>query len=159
MMKRQRSRGFSLVELLTVVAIIGVLSLVGVPAFINYQRSQLVKNSLRMYTSDLRAARSRAVANTSFVRVRITTASPAPGQYVIEQSTDRGATYPTVLQNRSLEQTVYFDTAKSFVFQPNGTVEFPVGVASDAVEVKSDARLPKPAYTVTVSISGKVAAD
>ena len=45
------SRGYSLMELLTVTAIIGVMSLVTVPAFIKFYWSNKMKASLRQFTS------------------------------------------------------------------------------------------------------------
>lgn len=70
MMKR-RSRGFSLIEILTVLAIIGVLSLVTVPLFMNYQRRNQVRSALREFTTTLRKARSEAIGQQSFIRVQV----------------------------------------------------------------------------------------
>ena len=168
MLKRvNRSRGFSLVELLVVVAIIGIMSLIGVPAFMNYQKSQSFKNSMRQFTSDLRGARQRAVSRTSWVRItEIANEGPAAqlqGVYQIEESTDRGSTW-TLLPSgeKRLERRTKFADAsvgEEIVFLPNGTLDLPGGTYSVAVNLECQDTIPKPLYTVTVAITGKVSAN
>lgn len=153
-------RGYSLVELLTVMAIVGVLSLVTVPAFMNYSKTARLKNSLRQVSSDVRAARQRAVTRSAFVRLVVTTASPAPGKYQIEQSPDRGTTYALIPGTaKELQQFNYFGSAGSFVFRPNGTLVLPAGETSSSLVVRSDDRSVKNNYTITVNLSGKVSTE
>ena len=168
MLKRVNpSRGFSLVELLVVVAIIGIMSLIGVPAFMNYQKSQSFKNSMRQFTSDVRAARQRAVSRTSWVRITdIANLGPTAqqqGAYELEESTDRGATWnPLPRGQKRLERRTKFADAsvgQTIVFLPNGTVQLPVGTYSVAVDLECQDTIAKPQYTVTVAITGKVSAN
>ena len=162
MNRPHRSRGFSLVELLTVVAIIGVMSLVGVPAFINYQKSMTFKTSMRQLTSDLRGARQRAATRSTFVMVGNMRNEGAVGDtrgvYEILESTDRGTTY-TLLQTRQLEKRSEFGAVDDIVFRPNGTVILPGGSYSTTVELQSLDNIPKPEFAVTVAVTGKVAAN
>ena len=60
-MKHRPHAGYSLPEMLTVVAIIGVLALVTVPAFINFYQAGKMRASMRNFTSDLRSMRQRAI--------------------------------------------------------------------------------------------------
>lgn len=60
--------GYSLAEMLTVVAIIGTLALVSVPAFMNYYNSNKVKTAMRTFTSDLRTARMTAISRGRIVK-------------------------------------------------------------------------------------------
>jgi prepilin-type N-terminal cleavage/methylation domain-containing protein len=72
---RNASRGYSLAELLVVVAMIGIISLVTVPQFMSMFRSAKVKSSLRAFTGDSRAARARAVGRHKPVRLSICNAA------------------------------------------------------------------------------------
>jgi len=61
--------GYSLPEMLIVVAIIGIISLVTVPAFINLQKGNKIKTSAREFNTTLRAARQRAVTTNMQTKV------------------------------------------------------------------------------------------
>jgi prepilin-type N-terminal cleavage/methylation domain-containing protein len=61
--KQGRQSGYSLVELLTVVAIVGILGLVTVPAFITFYQSNKMKASMRNFTTDLRSVRQLAITS------------------------------------------------------------------------------------------------
>ena len=67
---RRNSRGYSVIEMLVVIAIIGILSLVTVPAFMNFQRRNAVRSALRSFTSDLRSYRQHAISKNAYVRVQ-----------------------------------------------------------------------------------------
>lgn len=69
--------GYSLPEMLIVVAIIGIISLVTVPAFINLQKSNKIKTSAREFNTTLRAARQRAVTTNMQTKVGFETGNRA----------------------------------------------------------------------------------
>jgi len=54
--------GYSLPEMLTVIAIIGTLALVSVPAFLTFRNSNKMKSSMRNFTNDLRATRQLSIS-------------------------------------------------------------------------------------------------
>jgi prepilin-type N-terminal cleavage/methylation domain-containing protein len=74
-MRRRRERGFSIVELIIVLAIIGALSLVVVPWFVKIAQRQTLQSAAREIAVALTAARMKAVkrnAQVSFVAVAST---------------------------------------------------------------------------------------
>ena len=89
---RRSSRGYSVVEMLVVVAIIGVLSLVTIPAFMNFQRRNAVRSALRSFTSDIRSFRQHAITKNAYVRVQFR----GQREYVVVQSRDFGTTWVTL---------------------------------------------------------------
>lgn len=66
----KRSLGYSLIEALTVLAIIGLIALCAVPAFANYRRRMSVMAAADQLRSILRLARSRAIALNHNVGVK-----------------------------------------------------------------------------------------
>ncbi|MEK6373069.1 MAG: GspH/FimT family pseudopilin [Acidobacteriota bacterium] len=92
--------GYSLAEMLTVVAIIGTLALVSVPAFVNYYNSNKVKTSMRAFTSDLRTARMTAISRGRVVKFSYKTA--AVSDLAGKQPAPAERTYNFYEGNRSL---------------------------------------------------------
>ena len=130
-------RGYSLMEILVVIAIIGILSLVTVPAFMNYQRRNQVRSALRIFTSDLRSFRQFSISKNVYVRVQFTNSR----NYVAYQSTNFGKTWRplqlgvigTESNTRTLPTTIEFtgntyndsddptDSFRDVDFRPDGT--------------------------------------
>jgi prepilin-type N-terminal cleavage/methylation domain-containing protein len=71
-----RSRGFSLIELLLVMAIIASVALVGIPWFVKIGQRNALKSAAREVQSTLLAARVRAVNRNRPVSVVITSLGP-----------------------------------------------------------------------------------
>jgi prepilin-type N-terminal cleavage/methylation domain-containing protein len=80
---KNRQAGYSLAEMLTVVAIVGTLALVTVPAFVNFYQSNKMKASMRSFTTDLRSARQRAITRGRqvIVVVELTASGAAQANY------------------------------------------------------------------------------
>jgi prepilin-type N-terminal cleavage/methylation domain-containing protein len=164
-------RGYSLVELLVVVAIIGALSLFTVPGFVNMYRASKLKTSLTKFANDCRGARQRAVARSSTVRIAY---APLGRAYYIQESTDEGATWTAIgLSPRMMEESVFFENdpgANAFtdtiddgalgdlpdiVFDRMGTARAPAG--RGRVYVKSrHQNIGKNSYSVSVRTTGMV---
>ena len=66
--------GFTLVELLTVMAIIAVLSALAVPALTSLNKSSALNNSGRLFMNLLSVARTEAIARRTVVRLEVATA-------------------------------------------------------------------------------------
>ncbi|HEX9161143.1 MAG TPA: prepilin-type N-terminal cleavage/methylation domain-containing protein [Thermoanaerobaculia bacterium] len=90
---KHSTRGYSLVEMLVVLAIIGVLSLISVPAFMSFRRAADFKTGLGNFTNDLRNARAAAISNSFDVRVEIQTGSIGLKRYRFFSSRDNGTTW------------------------------------------------------------------
>lgn len=135
-----RQRGYSLAEMLVVIAIIGILSLISVPAFLNYQRSNQLKGSMRNFAADMRNCRQYAITQGRRCKIELTAGADTNQSYNLLQSTDSGATWSTLTLNginsRSMDQTYFASTTftdtnatangkPDIVFESNGTVITP----------------------------------
>jgi len=157
MMKRS-SRGFSLIEILTVLAIIGIMSLITVPLFMNYQRRNQVRSALREFTTTLRKARSEAIGQQSFMRVQVI----GGREYQVFQSRDGSvwATYSlargkTDFNRAWLPETMEFTDVtfddKAVDFRSDGTV-----VEPGTFKMKTDWPDIINEVTVDVSAAGQI---
>ena len=79
---RSHQRGYTLAEALVVLTIIGLISGVTVPFFINYLRSNRIRSSAMYFQTALRYARQRAVTRHTLTRVSFLP-NTDPGQYTI----------------------------------------------------------------------------
>jgi prepilin-type N-terminal cleavage/methylation domain-containing protein len=170
-----RQRGYSLIEALVVVSIIGVISLVTIPNFINYHRSSKLRSSIRNFTSDVRGIRQLAVTRNVPTMMSIGTSEPEKYNYWLYERVGSAWELRTPIGGKRLEgdaihPTIYFsapadtfgDSEQSdgridIVFLPNGAVR-DIGSApfptNPEVLVKTDASLPRNTYTVTFRRSG-----
>jgi len=135
-MRHARMRGYTLTEILVVIGVIAVLSLVSVPAFINYQQGNVLRGATRALDGDLRQARMQAITNNLAIRVEFSSDNKT---YSFYQSSDYGTTWTTYVPPRAINNvrvldrpvTVYASTfqdvnsnsLKDIVFLPNGTLQ------------------------------------
>jgi prepilin-type N-terminal cleavage/methylation domain-containing protein len=174
---RTTEAGYSLVEMLVVVAIIGILSLVTVPQFMTFYKQNKIRTSVRQFTADLRGARQRAI--TLNVRTAVSfTPGAAPsggvrGRYAIYDEiidttvSPNTATWTLVGVYKNLDQAVYFldsdfpansalaDNMEDIIFVPNGTiVNLPTSPSTPVAVIKSDNKVPNNRCTLNFSASG-----
>lgn len=142
------SRGYSVIELLIVVTMIGILSLISVPAFLNYRKSNFLKGSLRNFTADTRAVRQYAISQSRLAKIEFGTGDTTKRGYNFLESSDNGVTWARFTLGRpgqgtsthQLEES-YFrstnypdqnnpaNTTPDIVFQPSGALWTRSGVA------------------------------
>jgi prepilin-type N-terminal cleavage/methylation domain-containing protein len=171
----QGQRGYSLAEMVVVVAIIGIFSLVAVPQFMNMNRSMKTKASMRQFASDIRGVRQRAISRNRRTAITMVVGN-VPGQrteYEIWERNDAGTWIRIGSPKRLIQETsdlIYFqstdfanavdggndvggDTKPDIVFLPNGTVQNMPG-ANPTVVLKTDWKIAKHTFTYQFTGSG-----
>ena len=180
----RQNKGYSLVEALVVVALIGIFSVIAIPNFIQMYRSSKLKSSLRNFTADYRWIRQKAVTETTVLIISFPPAGTSSDSYRFY----RGRLQPngTVTANavlrdgrgvpmvRTLEQTVYFSSTnftdtvnttalraadtnyRDIVFLTNGSLRAAAGTPQ--VQMSTSVPIPFPTYIVDFSIAGGVKA-
>ncbi|MBI5213582.1 MAG: prepilin-type N-terminal cleavage/methylation domain-containing protein [Nitrospirae bacterium] len=128
-MKPMNQKGFSLVELLMVVAIIGIATAVAIPYLTRYTQNNNLRNAARAISGDFFEYKSKATAEYRLYRM---TFSIANNNYTIEQCTATGSTctagYANVVTKEisSFGSGITFDgggtTVTQYIFQTRGTV-------------------------------------
>lgn len=78
-------RGYSLAEALVVVAIIGLISIIAVPNFMQMYQSAKIKGAIRQFTNDLRYARQEAVTRYRPMMISLGTSTAEQHSYWIYQ--------------------------------------------------------------------------
>ena len=173
MKQRQRSvhrqSGYTLAELLVVAGIIGMISLISVPQFLAFQKSNQLKTSMRQVMSDLRLARAQAIALRVPTRLRFRSNSRS---YVVESLNPNGTwsgltrtgtgsgertiesgctlTTPAGLQTVTIGGNAY----NTVVFQQDGTAT--LTAASGTFAIRTAHALTRTSYTVQVQPPGFV---
>lgn len=159
-------QGYSLIELLVVMAIIGIISLVTVPNFMSMYQSSRLKSSVRQFSTDLRGARQRAVTQYQWVKVDVDPAA-SPARYEITVSTDLGTTWSTPVE-RELLDPITIDAVVNIVdgadandlpeiiFRNNGTVVTVGAGLSPEISFKTTANVSKPTIGVRISPMGNI---
>lgn len=171
---RQRSEnGYSLVELIVVVGMIGIISLVSVPSFIHYRQSATIKASIAQVTNELRAARHRAITRTRPVKISIKLTDKG-AEYRRYDGNSAGTTWAQSGQPKYLnsavwvESTTFTDEAptdglKDIVFRADGTVS-PLPTTTEAgkqvalLVLRTKGDIPKNEYKLYFQANGTVQA-
>ena len=167
--RNNASRGYSIIEILVVVAIIGIMSLVTVPAFINFQRANTIKSALRSFTSDIRNSRQRAISRNSEVRLELDSANtfrfyekPNAGAWGALNGfsgTGPGRNMKTLDNAIRFSANTLGDTDSNskndIVFRPDGTVN--IGNGTGTITLQSSWKnISQNQFLITVSTSGKL---
>ena len=84
MNRADKVRGFTLLELMLVLAVLGVISAMAIPAVLNTTRQIKLAANARAVERELQGARMKAVRSNRAIRVRFN--CPATGQYRIVES-------------------------------------------------------------------------
>lgn len=143
MSRAPSQRGFSLPELLVVVAIVGLLVAIGIPLVSEQVRQASIRGSVDQLTTDLRAARMIAV----------TRQQPVPFTFELDPL-NRYSYTKTDGKTRTIDlppevKIVASSPSTTITFQPNGSV-----AAAATVVVEIVLGRDKETWTVTTSTVG-----
>jgi len=146
-MKMFRKYGFTLLELMIVIAVMGILATIAAPNFMRYMAERRLNGAARMVMSDLMNARMLAVTLNRNVQVTFSTSASAFYTYDAV-----GTAAVRNIQTGFGYQDVTVSATSNLTFAPTGRLS---GSFGSTVTLTSTA-LTQP-KTVTVSSAGRVA--
>jgi len=117
-MKRLDKKGFTLIEMMIVIAIIGILSAIAAPNFSSYMATRRLNGAARMVMVDLMAARMAAITQNRNVQVAFSSSAGATYTY---DATGTASSVKNV-QTGFGYHDVTLSSNTSPTFLPNGTV-------------------------------------
>ena len=152
-MKIDKKRGFTLVELMIVIAVIAIISAIAAPNFTTYMAQRRLNGAARMVMSDLMAARQKAVTQNNQFRVIF-----SGNQYTIldDDDNDGSADGGEITEVRNI-QTDYYDVTISAVTA--NPIFYPRGTASGTKVTLTSTRTGDNKYVKVATISGRVMID
>ena len=177
-MKRNIARltGYSLVEILVVIAIVGMLSLITVPAFINYSQQGHLRAAVRQVHGDLRTMRLLAITNDLRIRIELQSDKMT---YTYYSSADNGATWTAYTPKGKVSNTSKVEAPVTFsattfqdidgngkpdiVFLPSGMVDSACSPSGGGMPTLTLSvpwmNITQNVMTITVSPAGNIHAD
>jgi len=137
-----RSSGFTLIEILVVLGIVGVLLLVGIPNFRDRASDERAAATARQLAADLRAAQQEAVALRTAVSVRFAAADVSCPQGSASYATLRGA---ALVRRVCLPRDVQVTS-----LPPAGVTFEAMGIPRDGVTVRLRSARTARAFAISV---------
>ena len=139
--KTRKNKGFSLIELIIVMAIMGIMAAIAAPNFIRYRDNANLREAARDISSDLQLYKQRAIAEN--VRYRITFNSGANNYDVQKESAlgtsafgvppPLGNTVVDVVTDKEIGSGNIIETSSAANFGGNAYVTFlPRGIIEDS---------------------------
>lgn len=177
MRDRSNQQGYTLVEALIVVGIIGIVSMVTIPNFISLYRSSKIKGASRQFVQDLRTARQTSVTEYKPMKISFET-GVGKGSYTLwegefDSSKTDGIAW-TEVWTKDMDETVYFlgtdfkdskddsNDAIDIVFISNGKIEWTTDhvnsttAEAQGVTIKTELDVPRDSYEATITRNGRI---
>ena len=142
MNRPDKVRGFTLIELMLVLAVLGLISAMAIPAVLNTTRQIKLAANARAVERELQGARMKAVRSNRAIRVRFN--CPATGQYrVVELLGSRQTPATDDDDSRAATRCGYSaypfpDTNQDFFSIPNN--DGPIQTLQDGIGFGTDAQ-------------------
>jgi type IV fimbrial biogenesis protein FimT len=122
-MQKKTVSGFTLIELMIVIAIIGIMAAIAAPNFRTYMSSNRLKGATRQVMSDLMSARMQAVSKNN--KFRLIFDSDGMHYTILNDLNNNNAAdsgEPTVTKNIQTDyHDVTFSSTANPIFTPRGT--------------------------------------
>jgi prepilin-type N-terminal cleavage/methylation domain-containing protein len=154
---RASERGYSLVELMVVVAIIGIFSLITIPAMTNFSRANKIRAAVRTLNGDLRAVRTLAITQSTPMTMTFYTGQN-PTDKDLRARYDLPNAVAATRRVKRLDDIVYFvgdeNATVTITFLPNGTIQGMTGTTTRTLQLSSEYELPNDDVTITFSPTG-----
>lgn len=164
-MQRHNKFGFTLLELLITLAVIGILASVAIPSFFSFIQNSRLTTDINKIVTSLNLARSEAVKRGVNVRVDATDSSDASNEWGKGWSVwvdlngnntlDADETLSVV---QALNNTMELDSAGgggSFVYQADGSLTG----GADALNLCDTERTGEVGRSITINANGRVELD
>ena len=151
-MLRKRQSGFTLIEMMIVIAVFAIVAAIAIPNFMSWLPGMRLNGAARQVMGDLMAARMNAVKQNNEFKVFFN--SPGANQYQILDDDDNDGTADTGEAITTPAKNIQDNYPDVTVSSTNNPIFFPRGTATGLPTVTLQNS--SGTKTVTVSIAGRV---
>ncbi len=117
-----KQSGFTLIELIVIIAIVAIFAAIAVPNFLSYMPKHRLNGAARQIMGDLMAARMKAVSQNCDVAVTFASGNPEYEIWTDSDNDDIEDSGEVITKNiQSNYHDVTIDTDRNIKFSPRGT--------------------------------------